>query len=287
MGPYLAGFLEGDGTFFTPRGYRNESGNILYCQISVPFDIQDKLFAEFLMSKLGGTVEDHGTYCKWIVTAFHEVIFIANLVNGYMRTPKIEALHRMIHFLRLYYPLLPVNEPKPLDTSPIDSNAWLSGMWEADGGFGITISKVSDITVGYRVKLKAKIELTTDYKRPVSLAVSTNSYRPILQEIAGYLKVRSVRDVVRHRERGVYYSYVVETSSNLSHQILVSYLSKYPLFSSKYMNYLRWLEVHEMLLKKMHLTLAGFQRCKEIKADFNTNLSPANITWDHLANFYI
>jgi len=80
---------------------------------------------------------------------------------------------------------------------------------------------------------------------------------------------------------------VVETSSNLSHQIVVSYLSKYPLFSSKYINYLRWLEIHKMQLKREHLTLTGLERCKEIKADFNTNLSSNNITWNHLDNFYI
>jgi hypothetical protein len=34
-------------------------------------------------------------------------------------------------------------------------------------------------------------------------------------------------------------------------------------------------------------TLKGLQRCKEIKSDFNTNLSSKNITWTHLSKFYI
>jgi len=53
------------------------------------------------------------------------------------------------------------------------------------------------------------------------------------------------------------------------------------------MNYLRWLEVHQMQLRREHTTLIGFQRCIEIKNDFNSNLSLENISWGHLSNFYI
>jgi hypothetical protein len=51
-----------------------------------------------------------------------------------MRTPKNEALHRLINFLRSNYPSLPVDDYKPLGNNPIDSNAGLAGMWDADGG---------------------------------------------------------------------------------------------------------------------------------------------------------
>jgi len=61
--------------------------------------------------------------------ALNEVIFIANLINGHMRTPKIAALDRLIPFFHLNHPLLHVDNLKPLDTSPLD--AWLSGMWDA------------------------------------------------------------------------------------------------------------------------------------------------------------
>jgi len=289
LGPYLAGFLEGDGTIYVPPRFRNDSGDILYCQISVAFDVRELVFAEYLMSKLGGTVENHGTYVRWVVTAFNELVFIANLINGHMRTPKIAALSRLINFLHLHYPLLPVDNLKPLDTSPIDSNAWLSGMWDADGGFVLTISKAKDMRLGGvdRVKIMAKIELTTEYKRGVDLTLSTSSYYPILRTIADYFKVRTVRDVERLRDGTYYYSFVVETSSYLSNNNVVAYLNEYPLFTTRYLNYLRWLEVHNIMLRGEHLTLSGLNRCWEIKSDFNTNLSPKHITWYHLNNFYI
>lgn len=60
--------------------------------------------------------------------AFNELVIIINLINGHKRTPKIEALKRLIEFLKLHYPNLPIDNFKPLDTSPIISNAWLSLM---------------------------------------------------------------------------------------------------------------------------------------------------------------
>ena len=50
-----------------------------------------------------------------------------------MRTPKIEALHRLITWLNLNR-----NESIPLlgkDESPLGGSPWLSGMLEADGSF--------------------------------------------------------------------------------------------------------------------------------------------------------
>jgi len=79
-----------------------------------------------------------------------------------MRTPKIEALHILISFMNLNYPLLRIEpfkllEPlEPLDTSPLYSsplysNAWLSGMWDADGNFSIPITYNEKRATNYRV----------------------------------------------------------------------------------------------------------------------------------------
>jgi hypothetical protein len=100
------------------------SGRIRYSFINVSFDIRDLPFALFLTSQLGGTVQNRNTYCIWYITAFNELVFIINLINGHMRTPKIEALNRLITFLNLHYPNLPVDCFKPIDNSPIHSNAW-------------------------------------------------------------------------------------------------------------------------------------------------------------------
>lgn len=55
-----------------------------------------------------------------------------------MRTPKIEALHRMINWCNLHnYGIKPGFEiiSLGLDISPLQSNNWLSGYIDGDGSF--------------------------------------------------------------------------------------------------------------------------------------------------------
>jgi len=75
---------------------------------------------------------------NYIVVKFDSIgviRLIVSLINGHMRTPKIEALHRLMKWLNNRpdqienFPLL------PLDNSPILANTWLSGFIEADGSF--------------------------------------------------------------------------------------------------------------------------------------------------------
>jgi len=138
-------------------------------------------------------------------------------------------------------------------------------MWDADGGFGITIIKVSDLSVDYRVCLKAKMELRAEYHRLVDPSMGSTSYYDIMSAIGDYFGVH-VRAVTRIRNGNSYYSYVVEAGGKNSHSIVASYFEHFPLFSSapralrarhaapsavlrgKYFNYLRWLEVHQMQL---------------------------------------
>lgn len=40
------------------------------------------------------------------------------------------------------------------DTSPLDSNAWLSGMTDADGNFSISLYKKKRVNLYYRLELR-------------------------------------------------------------------------------------------------------------------------------------
>ena len=42
-----------------------------------------------------------GNYYFWEIQDIKGLIFITNLINGKMRTPKIEALHRLIDWLNI------------------------------------------------------------------------------------------------------------------------------------------------------------------------------------------
>ena len=201
LGPYLAGLIEGDGTFAihdiksTSKKYRPK--------IIIVFKLADLPLAEYLQELTNcGTVykkSDRG-YVLWQIQDIIGVYTIVNIINGYMRTPKIEALNRTINWLNDYISLnnnskLPSTklilsqikniEIKGLDNSPIDSNPWLSGFTDADGKFSINIHKRTNRN-SIRVQLFYRLEIRQVYHR-LTPAGEQVSFFAIMSKIATYL----------------------------------------------------------------------------------------------------
>lgn len=93
-----------------------------------------------------------------------------------MRTPKINALYRMIYWLNAKGDNI---TKLPLDLSPIESNAWLSGFIDADGHFAIKGSK--------RVYIAFQFYLC---QREVD--VSGESFEPLFKKIGEYLLTKVI-----------------------------------------------------------------------------------------------
>jgi hypothetical protein len=72
-------------------------------------------------------------YINYLIQDIATLQKVTVLINGKFRTPKIEALHRLIDWFNARpnqkVPILKLG----LDTSNIGNNAWLSGFLEADG----------------------------------------------------------------------------------------------------------------------------------------------------------
>ena len=75
--------------------------------------------------------------CKYRISDKDKLTEVINLINGKFRTPKIKYLYRAIDLVNLLYN---TNIQKlPLDTSNLDSKAWLAGFTDADGNFYISL----------------------------------------------------------------------------------------------------------------------------------------------------
>jgi hypothetical protein len=96
IGPYLAGLIEGDGDIYTPKNTHTPKGSINYGQISITFAIADLQLALAIQAIVGGYIQfRNGTSCHLHVKG-KSLFLLISLINGYFRTPKIEALHRLI-----------------------------------------------------------------------------------------------------------------------------------------------------------------------------------------------
>jgi hypothetical protein len=264
-----------------PENERSESGKLRYSYFKIIFYIKDLPLAKKLIGVLGyGTINivKNSNYCVLNFYNKEGVLKIIHLINGKMRTPKIEALHRMIILVNkssnLSIPLL------PLDTSSIGSNAWFSGYVDADGSFEIVSSTGSNKAIT-GIKCRFRIEQRQNYHK-LSDSHST-SYQGIMEIIALFFNGK-LTSIVRVKEEVTTYQFLVRTSSKASNSLLDNYFKDFPLFSGKYLDYSEWSKVHNMIIQGEHLTHEGSILAQQAKESMNTKRSSWN--WDHLSSFY-
>lgn len=273
LGPYLAGLIEADGSFAV---HNKDSKAKLYTpKIIIVFSLNDNPLAERLASITGvGKIynkENQGCVL-WSIQNSEDVIKIIHIINGFMRTPKIEALHRTIY----WYNENKSTEIKPLDLdfTPIDSNAWLAGFTDGDGNFSLNLTdrKKKGVIASKRVQVFFRIELRQNYHREASIEQGGTSYYKILDKIARYLTV-NLYSRSREQKDKIFYAFTVIAHSAESHQKTIEYFERYPLYSSKYLAYKDWKYVVEQIKLRngKPLTPESVLEILKIKAQFNNN----------------
>jgi len=116
LGHYLAGLIEGDGSIMVPVTNRNQKGKLLYPRVKITFVDKDAPLAIKIQEVLGAGTIVYPKNTKYLNLLFQDVNTlqkIAVLLNGKMRTPKIEALHRMIDWLNARSTFLKLKSNKP------------------------------------------------------------------------------------------------------------------------------------------------------------------------------
>lgn len=268
---YLAGLIEGDGSILIPKLERSNKGKLNYPSIQISFDLRDFPLAQVIQQKLkhGSLARKKGVNAYVLtINNFEGVILITNLINGYMRTPKIFSLFKLIDWINNRFEM--EIRKQSLDNSLINSNSWLAGFIDADGHFSVRSTLVSKYP-----KIECKFELS---QRQIDHNKEDNF--SFLNIIADFLNttVKSIRVTKPKPE------YRVRTVNLKGNLILINYLNKYPLFSSKYLNYRDWVKVLKYFETKEHTKSESIKEIVNIKLNMNDKRKEFN--WDHLQNFY-
>jgi len=297
LGPYLAGLIEGDGTFAI---HNKKSTTKKYKpMIIVVFKKADLPLALYLknITNCGKVyIKSNRGYVLWQIQDIVGIFTIVNIINGYMRTPKIESLHRTINWLNEYirnnqisklpstnlilskiYPI----EPISLDKSSIEENSWLSGFSDADGNFSINIHKRFNKN-STRVQLFFRLETRQTYHRLDSDGQKV-SFFSIMSIIANFLGV-NILSRSRIKADKQYYSFIVMGHNKNSLFKVKDYFSKFPLISSKYLDYKDWVYILE-LQKSNSMTTSYLDKAINIRKDFNKTRTTYN--WNHLNDCYL
>lgn len=78
--------------------------------------------------------------------------------------------------------------------------------------------------------------------------------------------------------------YTLAASSKASLNIIINYFNKYPLFSSKFLDYQDWELVAKLFVNNQHLTPEGINTVEMVRSRMNTKRVDFN--WDHLISLY-
>ncbi len=249
LGPYLAGLIEGDGYI----GVQNPNFNtkVLYRpKIIIAFNINDKPLAEKLSAelKVGKVInKEKAGHVLLQILAKEEVLKIINLINGNMRTPKIEALHRAISW---------INEKDNttisclgLDLSPLDSNSWLAGFTDGKagnkGGFSL-----------HMLKRKHNIRFMSEFKLTIKFVFINNetnkqignAYFSIISKISEYLNTNFITRV-KHLNN-LEFLFLIIARSPQSLEKVSNYYKNFSLLSNKAFQFMVWEEARLMILDK-------------------------------------
>jgi hypothetical protein len=297
LGSYLAGLIEGDGTFAIQE--KNSTSKKYRPKIIIVFKKADLPLAKYLQSltKCGLIlIKPERGYVLWQIQDIVGVYTIINLINGYMRSPKVEALNRTIEWLNEYIDKnlnsnnviikgilsnISKIDIKGIDNSPIDSNPWLAGFSDADSNFSINIHKRTNRN-STRVQLYYRLEIKQTYHRLNSDGDKV-SFFPLISKISAYLgtNILSRTRIIGDKE---FFSFTAHASSKISLSNIIQYLNKFPLLSSKYLDFLSFTSVFD-LQKNNCLTTAYLEKAVLIRKDFNKTRTTYN--WNHLKNCYL
>jgi len=109
--------------------------------------------------------------------------------------------------------------------------------------------------------------------------LTNNSYFEILNKIATFL----LCNLLTREQKATGNRYYTLTASSLeSLKVIINYFNKYPLYSSKYLDYKDWEIVAKLRLNNVHYTEDGISKVDIAKNSMNNTRTYFN--WDHLKN---
>jgi len=274
FGSYLAGLFEGDGHIWIPKNKLVKKHNPRFC---ITFHIKDKSLAEVIFKKIGYgfiRIKSKENAVVLTVSPIKGLRYIISIISPFLRTPKIKQVNNLIKWLNEHYQTNYLN--LNYNDNSLCSDNWLSGFIDADGGFYIYYKNKTDN------KIITKLNLTIEQRKIDP--TSNESYEYIMKKIADFFKVNLI---IRNQKSTNNSYFRVVATSKLSKSIVIDYLTRFPLYSSKFLDYSDWKKANLIL---MNISKKNIVDNKNAFEDYNEvlllknsmNNKRINFNWDHL-----
>jgi len=266
---YLAGLFEGDGHIWIQNENGKKKHNPRFC---ITYSLKNEPLAKKLLELIGSgfiRYKKQDNACVLTVSPVIGLKKLVHLINGELRTPKIHQLHKLIDWLNKNHN---TNLTKlPLKESSLSEDGWLSGFIDSDGSFSVQHTKLENNAKKRKISCRLRIE-----QRMLD-PITNDNYLKVLTDISNFLNCSLLTR--KQKSTGNEY-YTLTASSKLSLEIIVNYLDKYPLFSSKYLDYNDWKKIVLLIFENKHYTEEGINKTNIVKNSMNRQR--IKYSWYHL-----
>lgn len=271
---YLAGLFEGDGHIWIQKPEQTNKHNPRFC---ITFGLKNEPLAKILLEIIGSGFIRYKTRdnaCVLVVSPVIGLKKVVRLLNGELRTPKIHQLHNLIDWLNKNHNTKIIK--LPLKDSSLSEDSWLSGFIDSEGRFSVQHTKLENNAKKRKISCRLRIE-----QRMLD-PITNNSYFNVLTDISNFLNCTLLTR--KQKSTGNEY-YTLTASSKMSLDVLINYLDKYSLFSSKYLDYKDWKEIVLLIFENKHYTEEGINKTESVKNGMNRQRT--YFTWTHLNLLYL
>lgn len=273
LGSYIAGLFEGDGHIWIQKQSGKKTQNPRFC---ITFGLKNEALAKKLLDIIGSgfiRYKPKDNACVLVVSPVVGLKKIVNLINGELRTPKIHQLYNLIDWLNKNHSTH--IKKLPLNKDNLENSSWLSGFVDADGSFSVQYTKTEEGAKKRKISCRLRIE------QRILDPITNDSYFDILNQICLFLNCKLLTRTQKSTNNTYY---TLTASSKVSLDIIINYFNKYPLFSSKYLDYKDWEKVAYLIINNQHLTEEGINTVELVRSRMNTKRTDFN--WDHLNGLY-
>jgi hypothetical protein len=254
LGYYIAGLLEGDGHISLPSLGVTTLNRVLNPRIVFTSHIDNLGMYAFIKSELGniGRFQNSSdNVIRYIIGDIKGIMLLVNLMHSKLRTPKNIRFNDLIKFINTKYSL---DTPESLlDDSNLLNNSWFTGFTESDGHFGIKYTEKKTKSDTRKRSVSESVTLKFTLNQRLFDKSTSSSMKPFMESLALFLSC-NLTSYINNTNSEVL---SVNVSSLDSIKFLVNYFNKYPLIGDKLNDFKKWEIVHNMMVKKEHLTDKG------------------------------
>ena len=268
---YLAGLFEGDGHIWIQKPEQKKKHNPRFC---ITFGLKNEPLAKKLLEIIGSGFIRYKTRdnaCVLVVSPVIGLKKVVHLLNGELRTPKICQFHNLIDWLNKNHNTNIIK--LPLKDSSLSGDGWLSGFIDSEGSFFVQHTKLENNANEKKTKISCRLRIEQRMLDPIT----NNNYYNVLTDISNILNCTLLTR--KQKSTGNEY-YTLTASSQISLDVVINYLDKYSLFSSKYLDYKDWKEIVLLIFENKHYTEEGINKTESVKNGMNRQRT--YFTWNHL-----